>query len=48
VTFYGDCVKLREDFALNFGDKKNRMLHHDNMPSVTELTNTKMLERPTP
>jgi hypothetical protein len=22
VTFYGECVKMREDFASNFGDKR--------------------------
>jgi hypothetical protein len=22
VTFYSDCVKMCEDFALNFGDKR--------------------------
>jgi hypothetical protein len=22
VTFYGDCVKMWEDFAPNFGDKR--------------------------
>jgi hypothetical protein len=22
VTFYGDCVKMYQDFALNFGDKR--------------------------
>jgi hypothetical protein len=22
VTFYGGCMKICEDFALNFGDKK--------------------------
>jgi hypothetical protein len=35
VMFYGDCMKMCEDFALNFGDKKNWLLHHDNVPSLT-------------
>jgi hypothetical protein len=30
VTLYGDCVKMCEDFASNFGDQKNWLLHHDN------------------
>jgi hypothetical protein len=31
VTFYSDYVKMCEDLAPNFGDKK--LLHHDNSPS---------------
>jgi hypothetical protein len=33
VTFYGNRVKMCEDFSANFGDKKNWLLHHDNAPS---------------
>jgi hypothetical protein len=32
VTFYGDCLKVCEDFALNFGDERSgcciRTTHH--------------------
>jgi hypothetical protein len=34
VTSYGDCVKMCEDFAPNFGDK-NWLLHQDDAPSHT-------------
>jgi hypothetical protein len=37
VTFYGDCVKVCEDFALNFGEQKNWLLHHDNPLSHTSF-----------
>jgi hypothetical protein len=34
VTLYSDCVKMCEDFASNFGDKRiNWLLLHDNAPS---------------
>jgi hypothetical protein len=36
VTFYGDCVKMREDFASNSGDKRtgccNTAMHHLTLP----------------
>jgi hypothetical protein len=34
VTFYGDYVKICEDFALNFGDKiTGDVVYYDNAPS---------------
>jgi hypothetical protein len=32
VTFYGDCLKMCEDFAPNFGD-----MHYDSAPSHTSF-----------
>jgi hypothetical protein len=51
VMFYGDCMKLCEDIALNFCDKKNWLLHHNNKLSHTSfftrefLTKNNMTER---
>jgi hypothetical protein len=37
VAFYGDRVKICEDFAPNFGNKKNWLLNHDNIPSYSSF-----------
>jgi hypothetical protein len=37
VTFYGDCIKMREDSAPKFWRQKNWMLYHDNAPSHTSF-----------
>jgi hypothetical protein len=37
VMFYGDCMKMCEDFTLNFGNHKKWLLHHDNAPSHTSF-----------
>jgi hypothetical protein len=34
ATFYGNCMKMCEDFAPNFEDE-NWLLHHGNTPSHT-------------
>jgi hypothetical protein len=37
MAFYGDYVNICEDFAPNFGDKKNRLLQQDNAQSHTSF-----------
>jgi hypothetical protein len=42
VMFNGDCVKMCEDFAPNFDNKRTGCwLHHDNAPSYCSFFFTK-------
>jgi hypothetical protein len=37
VTFYGNCIKMCEDFAPNFGRQKDCLLRYDKAPSRTSF-----------
>jgi hypothetical protein len=40
--FYGDCLKMSEDFAPNFGDKR---IHHENPLFHTSFFNQEILDQ---